>query len=544
MTVSQSSVFNVQQFTDNGVPLVGGRLYTYAYGTTTFKTAYTDSAGAIAHTYTSDGIGGQYIGLNSRGELPASAGLYLTTGAYDIALKTSAGATIWTRRAEAFSAEENILSKYAATDGASFIGFIQAGSGTQARTILDKARESVSLNDFIGATPDIKFAAAKANGVKHLRIPAGTYSTVGWVIAQTDVMECLTFETGAQLVLTAGSNRIALDVQRHETRLKGLINVVSSGTKTDGLNTIGVRVGSGAAGKAYVRIESVRFEGFSGHGVVFYQPVYCGLGEVAGYSSTYGVSALPSDALVGGSTLVVGSSYISGCTRGFNLKSCSWVLLHEPIVEYCGSSTTNDGALHFDSCNVVRVTGRYGEANYRNMVKIDSLVTFVEGSMLAATAADIVSYAGVAFNMRGCTQVGASVIRAARLDYDNIDGVPLTIGLNLVAPIDGTSVKFGNTTTSQFKGVATASTWTTIATLTGQSGDGSARKTYNYSVYAGVADQTTGYDSGTILNGVIYSRTGSIPAWLRMSGNNVQVNIASSSYGLNYGIDLTIVNGF
>jgi len=98
MTASLSGVFNVQQFTDTGALAAGHRLYTYTYGTTTHKAAYTDAAGLVPHTYTSDGIGGQYIALNARGELPSP--LYLATGSYDLALKTSAGATVWTRRAD------------------------------------------------------------------------------------------------------------------------------------------------------------------------------------------------------------------------------------------------------------------------------------------------------------------------------------------------------------------------------------------------------------------------------------------------------------
>lgn len=98
MGASQSGVFNIQEWTDLGTPMVGGRLYTYAHGTTTQKVAYTDQSALVPHTYTNDGLGGQYIALNSRGELPAS--LYLTAGSYDLLLKTAAGATVWTRRAD------------------------------------------------------------------------------------------------------------------------------------------------------------------------------------------------------------------------------------------------------------------------------------------------------------------------------------------------------------------------------------------------------------------------------------------------------------
>lgn len=97
MSASLPGLFNFQAFADAGLPLVGGRLYTYAPGTTTQKVAYTDAAASIPHTYVSDGLGGLYIALDARGELPAP--LFLTSGGYDIALKTALGVTVWTRRA-------------------------------------------------------------------------------------------------------------------------------------------------------------------------------------------------------------------------------------------------------------------------------------------------------------------------------------------------------------------------------------------------------------------------------------------------------------
>lgn len=129
VTVSQSGVYNLQSLTSVGALGVGMRLYTYTAGTTTHKTAYTDSAGAVAHTYTSDGSGGQYIAMDARGELPAP--LYLTSGAYDLALKTAAGATVWTRRADPTGAD------LAASGGSALIGYQPAsGSATTAETHL------------------------------------------------------------------------------------------------------------------------------------------------------------------------------------------------------------------------------------------------------------------------------------------------------------------------------------------------------------------------------------------------------------------------
>jgi len=143
-TVSQPGVYNVQEFTSLGALAAGYRLYTYTQGTTTKKVAYTDAAGATPQTYTSDGAGGEYIALDARGELPAP--LYLTSGAYDLTLKTSAGATVWTRRADPTGAD------LATSAGAALVGFLQAGTGAVARTAQAKMRESVSVLDF-GADP-------------------------------------------------------------------------------------------------------------------------------------------------------------------------------------------------------------------------------------------------------------------------------------------------------------------------------------------------------------------------------------------------------
>ncbi len=175
-TVSQSGVYNLQSLTSVGALGVGMRLYTYTAGTTTHKTAYTDSAGAVAHTYTSDGSGGQYIAMDARGELPAP--LYLTSGAYDLALKTAAGATVWTRRADPFGAN------LAEGTGASLVGFIQSGARAVATTVQAKLRESKSVEDYgavgDGVTDDtiaIQAALDAASGSVELHFLGKTYIT-------------------------------------------------------------------------------------------------------------------------------------------------------------------------------------------------------------------------------------------------------------------------------------------------------------------------------------------------------------------------------
>ena len=74
-----------QQFLDaNGNPLSGGKVYTYAAGTTTPLATYTDQGGSTPNT--------NPVILDSRGE----AAIWLGTAAYKFKLTTSAEAEIWT----------------------------------------------------------------------------------------------------------------------------------------------------------------------------------------------------------------------------------------------------------------------------------------------------------------------------------------------------------------------------------------------------------------------------------------------------------------
>ena len=74
----------MQFFTANGAPLVGGKLYTYAAGTTTPPATYTDYNAGTANT--------NPVILNSRGE----ASIWLGTSMYYMVLKDSTDVQIWT----------------------------------------------------------------------------------------------------------------------------------------------------------------------------------------------------------------------------------------------------------------------------------------------------------------------------------------------------------------------------------------------------------------------------------------------------------------
>lgn len=182
MSASLPGLFNFQAFADAGLPLVGGRLYTYAPGTTTQKVAYTDAAATIPHTYVSDGLGGLYIALNARGELPAP--LFLTSGGYDIALKTVAGVTVWTRRAIGGNdATNEIADPSDVSKGDALVAVKRTETGAVAETQHAYNQYAPLSVDSMGAAPDgvtnctAAFTAARAacpGGRYHLPGP-GTY---------------------------------------------------------------------------------------------------------------------------------------------------------------------------------------------------------------------------------------------------------------------------------------------------------------------------------------------------------------------------------
>jgi len=76
-----------QFFTNSGVILSGGKLYTYAAGTTTPQTTYTSSSGVTAHT--------NPIILDSAGRVPGGE-IWLTTASYKFILNTSTDVLIAT----------------------------------------------------------------------------------------------------------------------------------------------------------------------------------------------------------------------------------------------------------------------------------------------------------------------------------------------------------------------------------------------------------------------------------------------------------------
>jgi len=178
---SLSPTPKLQFFDANGNPLVGGKLYTYAAGTTTPLATYTDSTGASSNT--------NPVILDSRGE----ASVWLGSASYKFKLDTSVNVTLWTiDNIDAISAASlyvsiaNLASTASNTLGDALVGFKQSNStgfliNAVARTVNTKLQEILSVKDFgavgDGVTDDTSaiINAVAGSAGKALYFPAGAY---------------------------------------------------------------------------------------------------------------------------------------------------------------------------------------------------------------------------------------------------------------------------------------------------------------------------------------------------------------------------------
>lgn len=130
-----------QAFTNGGLPLNAGYIYTYGAGGTTPKATYTTSAGNVANA--------NPLVLDASGRPPSEVWL-IATDAYRFDVYDSLGNILKTYDNVPGMASAAAL---AASSGASLVGFLQAGTGAVATTVQAKERQIVSVMDF-GVTGD------------------------------------------------------------------------------------------------------------------------------------------------------------------------------------------------------------------------------------------------------------------------------------------------------------------------------------------------------------------------------------------------------
>lgn len=187
MSVNPSPIggYAGQFFDNNGQPLSGGKIYTYAAGTTTPLATYTNSLGTTPHA--------NPIVLNSAGRVPGGE-IWLTDGlAYKFVIETSTGILIGTY--------DDITAGVSASD----VGYTYPAVGAAAQTVQDRLKQYVSVADF-GGNLTAAVTAAGATKTTLIVNAAVTLSTTLTIPANIT----LQFESAGLITIT-GSARLFIN---------------------------------------------------------------------------------------------------------------------------------------------------------------------------------------------------------------------------------------------------------------------------------------------------------------------------------------------
>ena len=130
MTTYISPQPKLQFLDNNGVPLSGGKVYTYAAGTTTPLTTYTDYTGNTANS--------NPVILDSRGE----CSIWLGTSAYKFKLATSTDVEVWT------------VDNISVLTSSANITYVESGTGAVTETVQAKLRLGYVYPEDFGAAGD------------------------------------------------------------------------------------------------------------------------------------------------------------------------------------------------------------------------------------------------------------------------------------------------------------------------------------------------------------------------------------------------------
>ena len=228
-----------QFFNNDGVPLAGGKVYTYQAGTSTPATTYTTSVGNVAHS--------NPIVLDAAGRVTEE--IWLTEGsAYKFVLKDASdtligtydnilGVNDFTTAAAAIYA--NFANTSDPTKGDALVGFRQSNSsgnltGSVGRTVHQKLQEVVSAFDFMTSAQiaDVQantalinvssaINAAFATGLA-VHFPEGTYYTGSTILTLPE--NTVVFGDGpSTVILGDGANPVMTQIGTSGTHKAGTI---------------------------------------------------------------------------------------------------------------------------------------------------------------------------------------------------------------------------------------------------------------------------------------------------------------------------------
>ena len=169
---SLSPWFAQQFFDNNGLPLAGGKIYTYAAGSTTPQAAYTDSSGntALPNPIILDGSG--------------RASIWLLNIGYKMVVKDSNDVTLYTiDNVNPFAIGAGTIVTSMLADGAVTTSKLADGAATTAK-IADGAITAAKLAAGVGFLPDLAVG------------PTQVYTTIGAAVSAAMPGQSIYIQTG------------------------------------------------------------------------------------------------------------------------------------------------------------------------------------------------------------------------------------------------------------------------------------------------------------------------------------------------------------
>ena len=224
------------QFLDNnGAILTGGKIYTYAAGTTTPQATYTSLSGATPHT--------NPIVLDSAGRVPGGE-IWLTNGvAYKFVIETSLGVLLGTYD-NLSGINDFVLNANSVEYDPPFTGALTSGY-----TVQDKLAQTVSVMDF-GAVGDgvaddtSAIQDAIDSGAGRVVFPHGTYLITAEIVCQDNVFldfNDATLKTSANItMLRFGAGATEANAYSHGG-ISGILTIEGSGAANTSNNGLVVR---------------------------------------------------------------------------------------------------------------------------------------------------------------------------------------------------------------------------------------------------------------------------------------------------------------
>jgi len=243
-----------QFFDSNGIPLAGGKLYTYAAGTSTPAVTYTSSAGALGAQNANPII------LDSAGRVVAQVWLE-NNSSYKFTLATSADVTLWTKDNVPGIFADTVLNAADFEYDPPFIGAVTSGY-----TVEDKLSQYVSVEDFgavgDGVTNDtVAIQAALNSGAASVQLTGKTYVVNGTLTIPPGVTLIGNSVASEYFPTGPGSTTVGSCLSKLSTGTAGPIVILQSSSgianlylkhsKVNGATTGIVQVGLAGANAVY-----------------------------------------------------------------------------------------------------------------------------------------------------------------------------------------------------------------------------------------------------------------------------------------------------